>query len=272
MTRRIVHAALWWVGCASGPVGQPLEEAVRESTIIPLVLEARLPNVNVEVAGAEYPLMFDLGDGRDLTLSPEIADAAGAVPTGETVESVDALGNRIIASRFRVPSIRVGAAVFHQVVGVEDIMDPSYPSPNPNGSIGRFLFGKGVGLLVDYPDAQLEVLPGLEADRWLAGRPCLPIEEREYGLVSELETSEGPLRFLWDTGAQACILRDDDASMEDSPPPKQLDVHMAGTAHTIAFLPFPFREPPVDGYIGYDFFAKHRVLFHLGRRCVVIDP
>lgn len=233
---------------------------------VELAIEQQLPSVSVEVGGQRYPLMLDLGDARALTLAPDIVARERLSFTGGAIESMDAMGNIVLAREFEVEAVHIGSFDAGPQRGFEDVQDPSYPSPNPFGSVGRAIFGTRGALVVDYPRRRLEIL----AEAPALGR-CIPLEAVDHGLVSRIPTEQGPLRILWDTGAQSNVIRS-----PGSDPEAQSVVHrqlgLPGGSESVAFVEFGFEQPPVDAYLGFDFFAEHAVLFDFRRSCVVVDP
>lgn len=239
---------------------------------VELGIDQRLPTVPVEIAGHTYPLMLDLGDGRRITLSPAVVAEVQPRFTGRTLRSVDAMGNRLVTRELEVAELRLGARTLRGVLGFEDIEEPSYRSPNPHGSVGRRFFEDDAALLVDFPRRRLTVLDRRQAEAFQANLTCIPFEPEGFGIVSEVETDQGPLTVVWDTGAQHSLLKDERATSEGKPRMEQRNLRIGDRVYSVEFAAFPFEEPPVDAYLGYDLFSAHAVYFNLSERCLVVDP
>jgi hypothetical protein len=265
----------WWAaavlgvlvaGCATPA---PWVQPGLPSYTVALTVDHGLPHVSVTLGGVPYALMLDLGDGRALTLGPEVVAAVAPRFTARTQTRTNAVGHRMVARELVVEEARLGPRAYRGVVGFEHVLDPRYPSPNRLGTVGRALFGPDAALWVDLPRGELRVLTREDAAALKVGLTCLPMELGGSGIVTELETDAGPMRVVWDTGAQASLLRAPDAS-PDARPPAVTRTLTLGPKVQVRFTPYPFEEPPVDGYLGFDFFMAHPVLFDLGARCVAI--
>lgn len=235
-------------------------------------IDQQLPTLPVEIGGRTYPLMLDLGDGRRITLSPAVMAEVQPRFTGRTLRSVDAMGNPLVTREIELAELRLGARTLRGVVGFEDLEDPSYPSPNPYGAVGRNFFGDDAALLVDFPRQRLTVFDRRQAETFQANLTCIPFEPADFGIVSEVQTDRGPLTVLWDTGAQYSMIRDVQAVPGSQPRMEQRVLHFGDQVYSLELAAFAFAEPPVDAYIGYNFFNAHAVYFNLGQRCLAIDP
>jgi hypothetical protein len=120
-------------------------------TTVPMQLLGNFPVITVTIDGNDVPLTFDLGDASSLVLQQSVIDRLKTVPTGETLRFKDAMGNVIHSPMFKITHVKIGNAVFNDVVGRLDAHDPSYQAAQvgQQGSFGRGIF-KSYKIVLDY--------------------------------------------------------------------------------------------------------------------------
>jgi Aspartyl protease len=160
----------------------------------------------IGVGGRTVQVGVDTGGGA-ITLSKGVLDSAGARSLGDTVASTDSFGHEIRHARFRVPVMTMGSQTFHNVT-VLQAADAGGP-PIANGLGRQFLSRYFV--VLDYAGRSMTLWPpGAEHQaRMNCGRTRIPMEHTEEDdqlVVSTFDTGSGPIRLLWDTGANISTL------------------------------------------------------------------
>ncbi len=119
--------------------------AANRPIVVPIRLLGNLPVVIVNIDGNDVPLVFDSGNSGSIALTQAAIDRVGALPIGETSRGMDAKGNTLVYTKFKIPRLQIGAATITDVIGELDVHDPSY-QPAQVGQQG-FL---GTSLLKSY--------------------------------------------------------------------------------------------------------------------------
>jgi hypothetical protein len=259
----------------------PIQSSVAESSNkISIELHEKLAPVLVaNVDGIEVRLQFDLGDRTPLVLRQSVLDSIKAVPTGETAK-FQGTGGVFEVPMFKVARVRVGTAVFTDVIARLDAPRPGYePAQIAQGFLGNGLL-KSYEVVLDYRHRAITLVPrhsdsvsgtckgaavpfSVSSPKW-RGEP-----------VTEANTDMGRVTLWWDTGAPASVLRKTvtharSQSSGDSVTTKRFE--LGGTD----FGPWEFELwdvslPGFDGVIGHNFFAKHLVCIDFPGSRVVID-
>ena len=122
-------------------------------------------------------------------------------------------------------------------------------------------------VIVDYPKHRIELHPA-EPDPAHCGRPIAPIAASPSGLIySIVRTDAGPMRLAWDTGSTYSLIQ---KAVVDARGLRLHDERYATERmalgrynfgpHKMVALDLPGASD-VDGVIGANFFARHRVCF-----------
>ena len=152
------------------------------------------------------------------------------------------------------------------------VASPRHPE-NYVVAVLRAIKEEGAPELEDVREAfTKEVVKQKKAEAFQANLTCIPFEPEGFGIVSEVETDRGLLTVVWDTGAQHSLLRDERATSVGNPGMEQRNLRIGDEVYSVELAAYPFEEPPVDAYLGYDFFSAHAVYFNLSERCLAVDP
>jgi hypothetical protein len=234
-------------------------------------LEQGLITVPVEVAGHTLPLMLDLGDFRAISLTSAVLDTVAVDFTGEVDHFTNFAGEPLAARRFRVQDVALGGVRHAILVGSEDVHDPTNPSPNPYGAIGRG-FLEGRTLAIDYAAGILQV-PAVP----LGPDAGLPLD-LSGGMLRLAAVVDGrELTFLVDTGAMVSVV--DPAHFAETT--LAYGEHSAYEAESVrlgerdhgalVLLRVELGAPEFDGILGSDFLARYRVRIDLQAGRLALD-
>jgi len=246
---------------------------------VPIELVNNFPVLKVSVDDQSVAVMFDLGGSDELVLTSDALRPLKVERLSETYAWVDAMGNRLETKRFRVPEIRIGTLAIGDVTGHEDAEAATYrKTPGGAGYIGPALV-RSFKLVVDYDRRLMTFIPNDVKNPKAYG--CFGTEIRfdsDMGgePITRVKSDLGEQRFVWDTGAPMMIVRKSLVSAHGVVPDGPLFQSTKFKLGRKDFGPmqlhmFDFGEPAeVDGYIGYDFFAKNVVCIDLrGQRFLV---
>jgi hypothetical protein len=257
------------------------EAASGASSIVPIRIRGHFPVAVATIDGINVPLIFDLGDASPLVLSRAVFDRIKTVPIREAHRSKDVRGNVIQSPMFKVPQLRIGNAIFSDVIGRLDIHDPSYQATRvgQQGYFGTSLL-RSYQVVLDYPHRKMTLIPaGGAGDRASVCKgtavPFLP--EWHGEAVTVARTDLGESTAVWDTGSPVSIIRKSrlqsirGTAGEGSVTTKQL--FLGGTDFgPLKLGVLDYLEPSgSDMFIGYNFFAKHVVCVDFPGKQLLID-
>ncbi len=244
--------------------------AAQQVAVVPFELVDNYPVVQVEIGDQRVSLLFDLGSD-ELALS---TDAVGSLPVetlDETYTLLDVYGNRIEGHKFRAPRIAIGSLEFTDVVGTEFA-----EAPFASGHFGLQI-AKEYRLVLDYKVQALTFIPFDEPDPARYG--CYGAEapfERGWP-ATMVSTDWGELLLAWDTRASNVIRESvvNTRGIVTDGSTTRSDKFTLGSTEfgPIRFLSVDFEQPPgIDGFVGYDFFAKHVVCIDFDNERFLIRP
>ena len=189
---------------------------------VSFTLQNGLIPVPVTVGEHELPLMLDLGDFRAISLTSAVLDSVGVRFTGAVDHFSNFAGDTFEARRFVADDVALGALRHAELEGSEDVHDPSNPSPNAYGAIGRAFFD-GHRLSIDYEASTLAFDAPLPENTLR-----IPLHDRDGMLLVDVTVDGHDFTFLLDTGAMVSVI---DASLlpETGRFQEQHSVHTAGT-------------------------------------------
>jgi Aspartyl protease len=191
-------------------VASPLFGAVSARDAHPIRLRLNFVQSNlvttITVGDRTVQASVDTGGGA-ITLSKEILQSAGARSLGDTVVSTDSFGHESRHARFRVPVMTIGGETFRNMTVIQ-ASDTGGP-PIPNG-IGRQFLSRYF-VVLDYERGSMTLWPpsAERQERMNCGPSRIPMdhtEDDEQLVVSTFDTGSGPIRLLWDTGANISML------------------------------------------------------------------
>lgn len=237
----------------------PCSSSAAEPTI-PLEIVNDFPVVGVEIGGQTLPVSFDLGGDDTIELTAAALSRIEVRYLQERHTWMDAKGHTLEARKFVIPELRIGSAVFRDVEGHEDAEAPDWPKIRAGqGRMGRSLFTSH-RLELDYRRKTLRL------DSACAGHRVAFDPAWEGEPVSKATTDIGDLTFVWDTGApmsfvQASLARKIDSGVAPHGSVVTKTLALSGKDFgPLSLRAMEFVQPEgIDGFIGYDFFAKHTV-------------
>lgn len=249
-----------------------------EPIALPLELRDKFPFVTVTVDGVEVKLKFDLGSGSPLDLQESTLERIKAIPTGES-ESFQGLDGVFAAQKYKVARVSIGSATFTDVETNMDAARKGYdPDPLSQGLMGTGLL-KAYEVVIDYPQRTMKLIPRAKpGDPGSCKGTVVPFDQSSKKWrdepVIKVGTEAVPLLLWLDTGSQLSAIRRSLTlellqSTVDHVTLKQLRLGKAD------FGPWEFQVwdmnlPGFDGFLGYDFFAKHVVCVDFpGKRIVI---
>jgi len=249
---------------------------------LPIRIVGNFPLVHVQVGDEDVELEFDSGNSGSLALTQAVIDRLHATPTGETSRGMDAQGNVIVYPKYRIPRVQIGAAVFADVIVELDVHDPSYQAAQvgQQGFLGTALL-KPYEVVLDYAHRTMRLVPPDAPSRTPPAPACVgtsvPFSPAWHGEpVTEAATDIGTATLWWDTGTPGMVLSRRFVqtvrphSLENSLTTKEL--LLGGTNFgPVQFQIWDLSLPPgFDGFMGYDFFARHVVCLDFPRSRVVL--
>ncbi len=263
---RLVREALVCLATVTSLLGCT---AAGQSIEVPLTIRDNFPVVVIQINGNNVPVVLDTGNSASVTLSKEVLDLAKATPIGETSKGMDAKGNIIQSPKFKISSLKIGAAIFTDVIAELDVHDPSYQATQvgQQGFLGTTLL-KAYRVVLDYPHRRMTLLPrSSAADR---SPDCegtiVPFSPEWHGEpATVVETDLGRLIMWWDTGTPTSVLSKRFVQNTAINPSLEKVTSKRIILANTDFGPWQFEiwemslPPGFDGFIGYDFFANHVV-------------
>lgn len=248
--------------------------------VVPLRLSGHFPIVVARIGTMDVPLVFDLGDASTVVLQQSVLDRIETTPVGRSMIVHDAKGNMLVSPTFRVPHFQLGDAMFTDVVGRLDVHDPSYPGPHVGqmGFLGSGLL-KAYQVVVDYPHLTITLIARGENE--VPSENCqgtvVPFLSEKVEPITQAVTDFGRLTLWWDTGSPVSLISRR-VTREAQVPQSKVVVTTRLSLGNADFGPWRFRisqfslAPSFDGFIGYDFFARHIVCIDYPGRRVAIQP
>jgi hypothetical protein len=248
---------------------------------VPIELVNNFPVMKIKVGDQAVAVMFDLGGSDEIVLTSDALRLLKVDRLTETYAWVDAMGNRLESQKLRIPEMRIGSLTFRGVTGHEDAEAATYrKTPGNAGYIGPALV-HSFKLVVDYGRRSMTFIPNdiknakahgcfgtkIHFDPDMHGEP-----------ITKVRSDLGEHRFVWDTGAPLMIVRKSLVSARGVVPDGNLFLSSEFKLGRTDFGPMQlhmldFGEPAeVDGYIGYDFFAKNVVCIDLRGREFLVHP
>jgi hypothetical protein len=275
-------------GCAQNAIGllgislilcvQGLVRADVPSIVVPIDLRSNgAPMITAHIDGQKVPLIFDSGSSATVSLAREVIDRIKAVPLNETSRGFDPKGNTIEYPKYRIRSLRIGAAVFNDVVAELDVHDPSYQADQvgQQGFLGTSLL-KGYAVVLDYPRRRLILVPPGATSASCRGAE-VPFSPAWHGEpATEGDAEFGHLTVWWDTGAPVTILSKRFVQAAALRASGNAIVSKHWIVGGSDFGPLTFEVPdlafPFDGAIGYPFFSRHVVCLDFPNKKLVLPP
>jgi Aspartyl protease len=259
------------VGCAAAD--RPL--------VVPITLIGHFPVVEVTINGSTVPLIFDSGSSASVALTQAVLDRVNASPTGTSSRAVDAQGNVLVYPKYSIGRVQIGAAIFTDVVGQLDVHDPSYQATQvgQQGFLGTSLL-KDYRVVLDYPRLRMTLVPsgGSKDEATDCTGTAVTFAPQWHGEpVAEVGTDSGRVVVWWDTGTPTSVLSKRFIEATGSPQSQATWTSRRLALGDADFGPWQFEIWDVslphgfEGFIGYDFFAKHVVCMDFPARRLLIQ-
>jgi len=186
---------------------------------------------------------------------------------------------------YEVDLIEIGDIKFPNAQVIEDYHDNEYREwfssrLDAYGFIGRGMLSQ-YKVVIDYLRQELTLIAPQAPTEQLAlceGIELPLVQGQDWGLVSKVETEIGELVLVWDTGTPASgvlkkrtDLSDLDFSDGDifSTEKFIINGHDFGP-ETLEVWDWTENSPPIDGFIGHDFFAENVVCIDFPNYKIVI--
>ena len=245
---------------------------------VPFKLLGNFPVLAADIDGNVVPLQFDSGNSGTVALTQAVLDRVKALPTGEFSNGIDAQGNVIKYPKFKIPRLRLGTAVFTDVIGELDVHDPSYQATQvgQQGYLGTSLL-KGYRVVLDYRHQKMTLVPSGSSKSGGCEGTIVPFSPAWHGEpAAEVDIDLGRLTVVWDTGAPVSMLSrrfvNGARSQQSGDTLVSKRLMLGGTD----FGPLQFEiedlslPPGFDGFVGYNFFAHHIVCLDFAERRLLI--
>ncbi len=256
--------------------------AADRPVVLPIKLLGNFPVVNVTIEGKNVPLVFDSGNSGSVALTQAVLDAVKAIPTGQTSRGIDPKGNLITYPKYIVHRLQIGTAIFTEVLAELDVHDPSYQATQvgQQGFLGTSLV-KGYQVVLDYPHRRMTLMPpgGPNDSSGGCTGTVVPFSPQWHGEpATEADTDLGRLVMWWDTGSPTSALSKRFVQKAGSHLPEDTVTSKRFSLAGTDFGPWQFDildvslPPGFDGFIGYNFFAKHIVCMDFPGRRLLISP
>jgi hypothetical protein len=250
--------------------------------VVPLKLSHHLAIVVAKIDGTDVPLMLDSGDESPLALRQSVLDQMKAVPASGSFKGQDVKGI-FEAPKYRVSHVQIGQASFSDIIARLDVHSPSNRPVDlgQKGLLGTGLF-KSYEVVIDYPHRAMMLVTDGSASTLCRGTSVpfspLPPNNQPREPLTEAETDIGPVTLWWDTGAQISafskrFIEQAHAKLAKDDSLTTSRLNLGGTD----FGPWRFETmdislPPFfNGFLGYDFFARHVVCFDFPNKRLLIQ-
>lgn len=251
--------------------------------VVPLKLSHHLAVVAAKIDGTDVPLLLDSGDQSPLALRQNVLDQIKAVPISESFSGQDVKGI-FRAPKYRVSHVQIGQVSFDDVVARLDTHSPSNQPVElgQEGLLGTGLL-KSYEVVIDYPHRTMTLVTDVASSTLCQGTSVpfspLPPNNQPREPLTEAETDVGQVNLWWDTGAQMSALSN--RFVEQVHATLAKDESLTISRLTLGGTDFgPWRFATVDvslppffnGFIGYDFFARHVVCFDFPGKRLLVRP
>ncbi len=256
-----------------------------------------LPSTVINIAGKEYPVIFDIGAKKyALALTKKALEGIQVHFTGKKICSTSVRGKDCL-DEFIVPEVQLGAFTVKNVKGV--VLDNSKlwggngqdfkeTEASQIGLMGFPLLSE-FNLLLDYPHAKLIVVKSgakptdYPVDQWIS----IPFQGH---LLTKLNFDNKPILLSWDTGALPSVIKESFANSilkkpcpTDAPYAKKECSSIQSTSFStterkqlpnIWFKTINTLPPiaPFDGLVGSNFYADNMIYFDFDQKVIFVKP
>jgi hypothetical protein len=245
--------------------------ASAQPVVVPFEFVGNTPVIQVEIGNQRMPLLFDLG-ADDIALSSDAMRSVQVQILAETYSLLDVYGSKIEGHKFLLPRMSIGSLEFRDVKGTEYVK-----APIGSGHFGLELV-KTFRLVLDYKAQQMTFIPLDEPNPAQHGCSGTEVPFERGWPATKTATDWGELLLVWDTGASTNVIRESVVKERGIPTEDfavRSDRFVLGATEfgPVQFRSINFEQPPgVDGFVGYDFFAKHVVCIDFSGKRFLIRP
>lgn len=248
-------------GCSHDAARQARLEPIAR---IPFSVEGSgLPTFSARINGEPVRLFIDTGGYKPIALKQGVIRRFSLSYDDGSSSANDAQGQAYTTRSFTATSFQAGSLSLSPAHGADlpNLGTHAYPQ---DGYLGYGVL-KSYALVVDYARGELLMYAPSAGSAVLArecGRKTFDLEIRNAVIQATVETDVGPRTFQFDTGANRNIVRQ--APTTGAAEATFQRFHL-GNAELgpMSFRIIPYRAPDVDGVLGKEFFAAHRVCLDL---------
>jgi len=243
-----------------------------EVTIIPLRSHGEGHLATVRIDDVPLQAIIDTSGYSTVGISPTALQKLHVHYGPGAIERIDGEGHRFRGREFRIDRLQLGNSVFENVRGFERLEHDS-------GAFGGSPFEVSIGrdflqhftVVIDYPKNRIELHRYRAAPGVCRGSAADLLQSAGGVHYSVVMTGKEPLKLAWDTGATYSIIQERlvtsrgfDQEGERVTARLSLGTRPLGSYRMIVMsLP---GVPDLDGVLGDNFFAHHRVCLDYGRR------
>lgn len=254
--------------------------------IVPLELDGKMkgmPIVKVKIGERVLRLALDTGaDKVFLAITPNALNQIDVKYSTAIEKNLDAKGNLYKSRTFKIPEVKIGELQLNNVTAAEELRD----SPDDSeGIIGNRLFDN-FNVLIDYSQSHMILYPNtsLPSDLELSQWTQIFFKHEDIGIVIQgrLGNQERNLRFCLDSGAVVAneegkplgILQPKSLVAQDKvKDTKTYTDYLTIDGKNIGSMDFyllDYAQPPVDGFLGYNFFSNYKVFIDFTKQVMYI--
>jgi hypothetical protein len=241
--------------------------------------------VEITIHYQKFFLVIDTGaDYATLLLKPAALQRITVHYLEDDQRSLDSQGKAYTARRFEIPSVQLGKLHFTNFQADEELREPA---SEDDGNIGNHLLNHFYALF-DYQDSKMVLYPKLAQagnyPRELGLKTWQKIHfiHNNLGIIlnGKFDGCDQELQFCLDTGM---TYQDEGISYGIVKPGHLQELskgkHSLMTEHfymdgidcgMMRFQEYDFKEPPVDGFLGHNFFSQYKVLIDFDQRVLFI--
>lgn len=252
-------SVLWYVCSSHYLVSIPVTYNENDHPFIPIQIENRTYEIPIKI-GSRFPLF----------LNQKTLEEIHKVPSGIT-EWQDTQDGKYEAPAYLIPKITVGELTVKNVIATQTMSEGT-----EDNALGKYLGGE-FNLLLDFPHSR--IVPchsfsklkaeGFATDDWIQ----IPLEAHRTGVVFNVETDIGTLKFLINTGLKLTVIR---KSLTNKQQPLVSSIFYIGKRPFTDITLHPTYIPEclndIDGFIGMDFLKKCAIYLNYSAKIAYIEP
>lgn len=255
-------------GCSHDATRQAEPEPEPIARIPFSVDETGLPTFDARIDGAPVRLFIDTGGYKPIALKQDVIRRLGLSYDDGSSSANDAQGRPYATRPFTTTHFQAGSLALSPVHGADlpNLGTHAYPQ---DGYLGYGVL-KNHALVIDYAKGELLMYAPTAGSTVLArecGGKTFDFEIKNAVIQATVETDVGPRIFQFDTGSNRNIVRPapTTAATQEMQAEVTYKRFRLGNAklEPMSFRVIPYRAPDVDGVLGREFFAAHRVCLDL---------